>query len=44
MDIFDVIISKYAEKQLRQVPSHVVLKLQGWVDGVKGQGLCEIRR
>lgn len=44
MDIFDVIISKYVEKQLRQVPSHVVLKLQGWIDGVKEQGLREIRK
>jgi proteic killer suppression protein len=44
MDIFEVTISKQAEKQLRQLPIHVVLKLQGWIDGIKIQGLREIRK
>lgn len=44
MDIFDVEISKDAEKQLRKTPEHIVLKLQGWIDGVKEHGLREIRK
>lgn len=44
MDIFEVEISKQAAKQLRKVPARVVIKLQGWVNGVKEQGLAEIRK
>ena len=44
MNIYDVILSKSAEKDLRQIPAHVVLKLQAWVDDVKHQGLNNVRK
>ena len=44
MDIFEVVITRQAEKQLRKIPSHVALKLAAWVDGVKHNGLMETRK
>ena len=44
MDIFEVTISKQAEKNLRTLPSHIVFKLQTWIDGVKNEGLREMRK
>lgn len=44
MDIFEVKISKQAEKDLRHIPAHIVFKLQLWIDGVKNEGLREIRK
>ena len=43
MDIFDVNISKDAEKDLRRLPEHIVFKLGAWIDGVKAYGLRAIR-
>lgn len=42
--IHEVIISKRAEKQLRKLPVHIVIKLQAWVEGIKSEGLLKIRR
>lgn len=44
MDIFQVQISKQAAKELKKMPAHIVLKLQGWIEGVKEQGLTEMRK
>jgi len=44
MDIFSVELSKQALKDLQKVPSHVVVKLQAWIDDVGIQGLNEIRK
>ena len=44
MDVFEVIVSKKAEKQLRSLPAHVVIKLQGWISGVKIEGLRNVRK
>lgn len=44
MDIHDVVISKRAEKQLRKIPIHTVLKLQAWISGVKHDGLTKMRQ
>lgn len=44
MDIFEVRLSKQAEKDLKRIPMHVVFKLQTWIDGVKNEGLLEIRK
>ncbi len=41
--IHEVIISKRAEKQLRKLPVHIVIKLQAWVEGIKSEGLLKIR-
>lgn len=44
MDIFDVVLSKQALKDLRRLPSYVVLKLQAWVDDVGYRGLYQVRK
>jgi hypothetical protein len=35
MDIFEVKISKKAEKDLINIPTHISFKLQIWIDSVK---------
>jgi proteic killer suppression protein len=37
-------ISRRAERDLRRVPRHVVVKLMGWVAAVEDQGLEEVRK
>ena len=37
-------IAKRAERDLRRVPKHVVVKLMGWVSAVEDQGLEEVRK
>lgn len=44
MNIFQVIISRQAEKDLKSVPGHIAFKLQLWIDGVQNEGLHEMRR
>ena len=44
MDIFEVVISKQAEKNLKNIPAYIVFKLQTWIDGIKNEGLREIRK
>jgi proteic killer suppression protein len=44
MDIFDIVISKHAQKDLEKVPSYVALKLHAWVDEVEERGLRETRK
>ena len=44
MDIFEVKLSEKAEDNLRKLPGHIVFKLQIWVDGVKNEGLREMRK
>lgn len=43
MDIFEVKISKKAEKDLRNIPTHISFKLQIWIDSVKNEGLRKTR-
>ncbi len=40
----EVLISPIAQKQLRKVPRHIVMKLAGWVLLVKTEGLFEARK
>lgn len=40
----NVIIAKFAQKQLRKLPAPIVLKLQSWIDNIKASGLAEIRK
>jgi hypothetical protein len=44
MDIFEVKISKKAEKNLSNITTHISFKLQVWIDGVKNEGLREMRK
>ncbi len=44
MEIFEVAVTKQAEKQLRTLPAYIVLKLQTWIDFVKHQGLSKVRK
>ena len=44
MDIFNVRISRQAEKDLKSIPIHIIFKFQSWIDGVKNEGLHEMRK
>jgi proteic killer suppression protein len=37
-------ISRSAQKDLRQVPKHIAVKLQAWVDEVRRVGVEEVRK
>ncbi len=39
-----VVLTKRAQKQLRKVPKHVVVKLQAWVEMVETESLEEARK
>lgn len=44
MDVFEVIITKQAERMLKKLPVSIVFKLQIWIGGVKTHGLREMRK
>lgn len=44
MDIFTVILTKSAKRDLLKVPHHIVRKLQGWVDDIETDGLIATRK
>ncbi len=44
MMIKTIIISKNAQKDLKQVPKYIQVLLQDWVDDVEDRGLEEVRR
>lgn len=44
MDIFEVKLSRKAEDDLIKIPGHIVFKLQVWIDGIKNEGLREMRK
>ncbi len=44
MEIYSVILTVKAERDLRNIPQHVVKKLIGWVDYVAHKGLREARK
>ncbi len=43
-NIFDVIISQKAKKQIAKLPQHVLMKLNLWVDAVNHSGIQDIRK
>ncbi|HSW93236.1 MAG TPA: hypothetical protein VLJ15_02645 [Gammaproteobacteria bacterium] len=43
-DIYDVVISTKAKKNLKKVPLSIALKLQGWIDAVGHSGLSEVKK
>ena len=44
MDIYKVILSKQAKKDLTKLPLHIVRKLVAWVDNVEDSGLSTVRK
>ena len=44
MDIFEVILSDRAKDELIPLPTHIVFKLQVWINGVKVNGLRKMRK
>ncbi len=43
-DIFNVRLSKQAEKHLKSVPLHISMKLYIWIEGIEHSGLIKIRK
>ena len=44
MDIFSVVLTRKAQKDLRLAPKYILEKLQLWVDLVESDGLRESRK
>lgn len=44
MNIFEVTITKNAKKNLEKIPSYIVIKLYGWIENVRHEGLLEVRK
>ena len=44
MDIFEVILTKRAKHNLKQIPSYIAQKFQLWLDLVETQGLNNARK
>lgn len=43
-DIFDVRLSKNAEKNLKKIPLFIAIKLEAWIEAIGYSGLSEIRK
>ena len=44
MDIFKVILTEQAKRNLLKLPTYIVRKLQSWVEGIENEGLSQIRK
>ena len=44
MNIFKVIISEHAKRDLRKVPAHIAIKLYEWIEAVAADGLNEVKK
>jgi proteic killer suppression protein len=44
MEIFEARLSERVKKELKKLPAHIIFKLQVWIDGVKHEGLSEMRK
>lgn len=44
LKIFDVVLKKKLEDDLRKLPKHIVMKLMSWIDAVGHDGLMEVRK
>ena len=44
MDIRKVTLSKSAERDLKKLPRHIILKLVSWVEDVGERGVLEVRK
>lgn len=43
MDIFTVVLSKKAKRDVEKVPVHIYLKLMAWMESVGHDGLSRVR-
>lgn len=43
-DIYDVVLSKSATKDLLKLPRYIVIKLESWIDDVGNLGLRVVRQ
>lgn len=37
-------LSSLAQKQLKKLPTHIVISFQNWVEDIEGRGLEEVRK
>lgn len=44
MEIYDVVLSEPAKKNLKKVPLYIAVKLWGWIEDVGHRGLSEVRK
>lgn len=44
LDVFKVVFTKQAKRDLLKIPLHVVRKIQGCVDDIENAGLSEVRK
>lgn len=44
MNIYTVVITKNAKRDLQKVPSYIALKLAAWIEAVSHDGLLEVRK
>lgn len=44
LDIFKVILTKQAKKDLEKSPAYIIRKLLAWVDHIENSGLNEVRK
>lgn len=42
--IYRVYLTKKAEKNLKNIPRYILVKLQAWIDDVEDRGLGEVRK
>jgi proteic killer suppression protein len=44
MNVFKVILSENAKRDLKKVPLHIAIKLYEWIEAVAADGLNEVRK
>ena len=44
MDIFTVVLTKQAKRDLLKVPHHIARKLEAWINDIEVEGLNEARK
>ena len=44
MEIYAVVLSEEAKRNLRKVPAYIVKKLMYWIDAVGNEGLSSVRK
>ena len=44
LDIYDVVLRKKVEDDLKKIPNHIIAKLISWISAIAHDGLSEVRR
>ena len=44
MEVYTVVLSEKAKRNLQKIPLHIVKKLMYWIDEVGNDGLSEVRK